>query len=289
MTRFGFTLLLLCLLATQIQAQVIGEKETLRRIYEQTTILPMGNGFVKNGVVAKNKPFESALRAELKQTPEAFSRFKKSRLQTFGYAGMMTVGLMMNDFSAFSFQYLNDPKDRTVALSTFIVGQIVLISSSNQLNKAANNLQNAIWLHNRSQILKEASKNAALDVSKLAEQYDRNTIQFTTSGFYQNGRYQTFGFLNKNLDKLMHTNPLAMGQLKKAKVNKIVALGLNVAGLALMMYSPLTNSGKTSIYGNGWFWGGYGCGLAAGFAGVQSANQMAKAAWYYNRDAFAGH
>jgi hypothetical protein len=167
-------------------------------------------------------------------------------------------------------------------------GQILLLSSSKKLDQALNNTQNAIWLHNRAQILNEARKNPSLDPTKLAELYDRNTIQFAASGFYQNGRYQTYGFLNKNLDKLMQGNSLAMGQLKKAKTNKIIATGLNIVGFAALMVST-TKYNSASIFDNRWFWAGYGLSIAGSAMTVQSSNKMAKAVWYYNRDALVGN
>lgn len=276
-------------ISTHIHAQVIGEKETLRRIYEQTTIMPLGKGFMKNGVIAKNKLFESALKTELEQTPEALKRFKKARWQTVGYASGMAFGLVLTDVSAFTLSSAQDKEERAAIITTMVGGQILLIGSSNMLHKSLNNTQNAIWLHNRAQILNEARKNASLDATKVAELYDRNTIQFASTGFYQNGRYQTFGFLNKNLDQLMHNNPLAMVQLKKAKVNKLISIGLSVVGVAAFMVSTTKNTGATSIFDNKWFWGGYGISIAGSLVAVQSNNQISRAAWFYNRDAFAGN
>ncbi len=71
MTRLITLLAFFCVISTPIHAQIIDEKEMLRRIYEQTTILPTGKGFVKNGALAKNKLFENTLKTELAQTPEA--------------------------------------------------------------------------------------------------------------------------------------------------------------------------------------------------------------------------
>jgi hypothetical protein len=289
MKRLITVLAFFCAIATTVHAQVIGETETLRRIYEQTTIMPVGKGFMKNGVVVKNKLFENALKTELEQTPEAFERFKKARWQTAGYITGLTFGVILTDASAFSFQYAQDREERAGLLTTFVGGQILTMGSSNMLHKALNNTQNAIWLHNRAQILNETRKNPSLDATKVAELYDRNTIQFASSGFYQNGRYQTFGFLNKNLDKLMHNNPLAMTQLKKAKVNKLISIGLSVAGIAALMVSTTKNTGKASIFDNKWFWGGYGISIAGSLVAVQSNNQISRAAWFYNRDAFAGN
>jgi hypothetical protein len=131
-------------------------------------------------------------------------------------------------------------------------------------------------------------KNPSLDPTKVVELYDKNTIQFASTGFYQNGRYQTYGFLNKNLDKVMHSNVLATGQLKKAKTNKIIAIGLNIAGFAALMYS--TNQyNSASIFDNKWFWGGYGLSIAGSAMTVQSNNNLSKAVWYYNRDSFVGN
>jgi hypothetical protein len=96
--------------------------------------------------------------------------------------------------------------------------------------------------------------------------------------------------MNKNLNQLMHANPMAMVQLKKAKINKILSVGLSALGVAAMMYSTTQNTGSSSsIYENKWFWTGYGVGIAGGMVGAQAGNQMSKAAWFYNRDAFSAN
>jgi hypothetical protein len=277
-----------CVITTQMHAQVIDEKETLRRIYEQTTIMQMGKGLMKNGVVVKNKPFENALKIELAKTPEAAERYRKARWQTFGYGMMLSFGVAAADVGAFSLQYAQNRDERSAMVTTMVAGQILMIGSGQKLHQSLNNTHNAIWLHNRAQILNEARKNPSLDPTKVAELYDRNTIQFASTGFYQNGRYQNYGFLNKNLDKVMHSNALAMGQLKKAKTNKIISIGLNIVGFAALMYS--TNQyNSTSIFDNKWFWGGYGLSIAGSAMTVQSNNNLSKAVWYYNRDSFVGN
>jgi hypothetical protein len=91
------------------------------------------------------------------------------------------------------------------------------------------------------------------------------------------------------LDKLMQNNPMAMVQLKKAKINKVAAFGLNLAGLAAFMISTTKNANNSSILNNKWFWGGYGLSIAGSLATVQSSNQVSRAAWFYNRDAFVGN
>jgi hypothetical protein len=288
MKRLITLLAFFCVISTQMHAQVIDEKQTLRRIYEQTTIMQMGKGLMKNGGVVKNKPFENALKIELAKTPEAAERYRKARWQTVGYTTMLSFGIAAADVGAFSLQYAQDRQERSAMVTTMVAGQILMLGSSQKLHQALNNTQNAIWLHNRAQILNEVRKNPSLDPAKVAELYDRNTIQFASTGFYQNGRFQTFGFLNKNLDKVMHSNQLAMGQLKKAKTNKLIAIGLNIAGFAALMYS--TNQyNSTSIFDNKWFWGGYGLSIAGSAMTVQSNNKLSKAVWYYNRDSFVGN
>jgi hypothetical protein len=288
MTRFITLLAFFCVVATHTHAQIIDEKETLRRIYEQSTIMPAGKGFIKNGIMVKNKLFEPALKTELAKTPEAAERYKKARWETVGYTSMLSLGIAAADVGAFALQYAQDRQERSALITTMVGGQILMLGSSQKLHQALNNTQNAIWLHNRAQILEQARKNPSLDVAKVAELYDRRTIQFASTGFYQNGRYQTFGFLNKNLDKAIQGNQLAMGQLKKAKTNKLISIGLNVAGIAAMMYSTSQNI-STSIFDNKWFWGGYGAAIAGSAVAVQSNNQLSKAVWYYNRDAFVGN
>jgi hypothetical protein len=129
-------------------------------------------------------------------------------------------------------------------------------------------------------------KNISLAIHNFADR--KKAFPFASTGFYQNGRYQTYGFLNKNLDKLMHSNPLAMGQLKKAKTNKIISIGLNIVGFAALMYS--TNQfNSASIFDNKWFWGGYGLSIAGSVMTMQSNNNLSKAVWYYNRDSFVGN
>jgi hypothetical protein len=288
MTRLITLLAFFCIISTQVYAQIIDEKETLRRIYEQTTIMPMGKVFVRNGVVAKKKLFENVLKTELAKTPEAAERYQKAKWQTVGYISMFSFGVAAADVGAFSLQYAKDKEERSAFITTMVAGQILMVTSSLKLNQALNNTHNAIWLHNRAQILNEARKNPSLDPTKVAELYDRNTVQFASTGFYQNGRYQSYGFLNKNLDKLMHNNPLAMGQLKKAKTNKIISIGLNVAAFAAFMVST-TKYNSASIFDNKWFWGGYGLSIAGSTMTAQSNNQLSKAVWYYNRDAFIGN
>jgi hypothetical protein len=288
MARLITLLAFFCVISTPIHAQIIDEQKTLRRIYEQTTIVQMGKGVAKNGVVLKNKLFQDALKTELAQTPEAAERYKNAKWQTLGYTTMLTFGLATADVAAFSLSRAQDREERSALIALMVSGQLLTIGSSKKLNQALNNTQNAIWLHNRAQILNEAQKNPSLDMKKVAELYDRNTIQFASTGFYQNGRYQTFGFLNKNLDKLMHNNPLAMGQLKKAKTNKIISIGLNIAGFAALMVST-SKYNSASIFDNRWFWAGYGISIAGSTIAVKSNNQLSKATWYYNRDAFVGN
>lgn len=288
MIRFITLLTFFYVISTPIYAQIIDEKETLRRIYEQTTIMPMGKGFVKNGVLAKNKLFQNSLKTELAQTPEALERYKKAKWQNAGYIAMLSLGIAAADVAAFSLASAQDKEERSALITTMVGGQVLMIGSSFKLHQAQCNTQNAIWLHNRAQILNAARKNPSLDAAKVAELYDRNTIQFASTGFYQNGWYQTFGFLNKNLDKVMHSNQLAMGQLKKAKVNKIISIGLSVAAIAAFMVSTGKNN-SAALFDNKWFWGGYGLSIAGSLMTVQSSNQLSKAAWYYNRDAFIGN
>ncbi len=288
MTRLITLLAFFCVISTPIHAQIIDEKETLRRIYEQNTILPAGKGFIKGGVMVKNKLFESALKTELAQTPEAAERYKKAKWQNIGYISRLSFGIATADVGAFALGYAQNKDERAAYLTTMVIGQMLLLSAPQKLHQAQNNTQNAIWLHNRAQILNEAQKNPSLDMKKVAELYDRNTIQFASTGFYQNGRYQTFGFLNKNLDKAMQGNQLAMGQLKKAKTNKLISIGLNIAGVAAFMVST-TKYNSRSILDNRWFWGGYGISILGSAMTLKSSNQMSKAVWYYNRDAFVGN
>jgi hypothetical protein len=286
MTRLMTILALSCAFFTTIQAQKTDETETLRRIYDQTTIMPLNTGFMKNGVITKNELFKNALKKELAQTPEALQRFKKGTLQNWGAGGLFILGSASITVSAFGISQAQYWDERVAVLSTLVAGQSLLILGSNKLNQSTTNIQNAVWLHNRSEILKMASKNPSLDVAKVADLYDKNTIQFASNGYYQNGQYQNFGFLNKNLHTLMHNNSLAMAQLKKARTNKIIATGLNIAGVVAMIAAPVSRN--TSNLPSGWFWGGYGAAVASSFISGQSNNQLARAAWFYNRDAFLG-
>ena len=119
MTRLFIPFLLFCFISTHIQAQVVSEKETLRRIYDHTTIMPMGKTFMKDGVMAKLKPFENPLRTELMQTPEAFDRFKKGNRQIYGAMGLLILGIAMNDASAFSFAEAPDKESKVILLHKF--------------------------------------------------------------------------------------------------------------------------------------------------------------------------
>jgi hypothetical protein len=276
-----------CLSNGWLLGQAIETKTALQNIYDQNTIMNLPRGMIKNGVLKRYAFFSNALDKELRQTPEAYAQYKKGRGQTWlgglsVYAG--SVGLSVGVATLSDSRYSDRP---AVSISSLLMGTLGIAQGIRWVNQGTNNVNNAVWQHNRAQILKAAANDPNLSTAQIEDAYDKKTIQFVGSGFMQNGRYDNFGFMQQNLGRTLQKSPMAYAHFQKSKTNRLIGLGVSVAGVAAML-TGITGEFSKHV-NNGLILGGYVTTLASTHFTLKSSTHLSKAVWFYNRDAVAGN
>jgi hypothetical protein len=158
-----FNILFLCaflLGITRLSAQIMYNEETLKKRYDQETILLMPNAYEKNGFLKRfSMTFPSGkLRQEIEKNGGSMARARYKEyiknivwfwvLYVVGIVGYIAIFIL----ASLAGTLLVVP---TGAIIGLVLSQIAFLAANYFMNNGIRQLSKAVWLHNREVLLRK--------------------------------------------------------------------------------------------------------------------------------------
>ncbi len=269
-------------------------RDVLLKTYDRQTIIFLSTGVMQDGQLQKRTLFSNPLKEAVKNDPMAYSVFKKSNLQLFGGGFLAGMGFMPMSLGVFNLKG-NNIFTQTEATSLALGGALAVGLGIWMGNKGTNGFHESTWLYNRNAILRGLDRFMdSTNQAQVIRSYEQNTIRRTQFGFYQNGRYEVrdgLGFYDP-LKNRLRPNVMAYSVYQRGSLYRKVGNVFGYASILGSMHSitRITNSNRlttktiqesvTVML------------VSSAFAFLSSSlivygeNEIQKAVWFYNRDAF---
>jgi hypothetical protein len=265
-------------------------KDTLRKMYDRQTIIFLSNRILKDGQMQPRKLFSHPLRDAVRKDLVAHKTFQKANRQLWGSAFLIGVSVV---------PLATDIGNRQISrrgATALTLGSAAAMGFGWWMNtKALNGFHETVWQYNRNAILNGLHLyNDSTNRAQALRSYEQNTIRRTNFGFYHNGHYErmgVFGFYDPLKNKL-RPNIAAYSLYQRGSLyrNTGSALGYasafgNIYAASQLMGIPksfaavqkaLTVSLVSSVVG-----------FLSSYLTIQGENEIQRAVWFYNRDAFA--
>jgi hypothetical protein len=269
-------------------------KDTLRKMYDRQTLIFLSNRILKDGQIQPRKLFSHPLRDAVRNDLGAHKTFQKANRQLWGGAFLIAMSVVPLATGIGNRQ--GNAQISQAGATALTLGSAAAMGFGLWLNaKALNGFHETVWQYNRNAILNGLHLyNDSTNRAQALRSYEQNTIRRTNFGFYHNGHYERMGVLGfyDPLKNRLRPNIAAYSLYQRGSWyrNTGTAFGYasalgNIYAASQLMGIPksfadvqkaLTLSLVSSVVG-----------LLSTYLTVQGENEIQRAVWFYNRDAFA--
>lgn len=268
--------------------------EVLLKTYDRQTIIFLSMGVMQDGQLQKRTILRNPLREAMRNDPIAYKMFKKSNWQLWGGGALTGIGILPITIGAFNLKG-NNVFTQTEATSLTLSGVLAVGLGIWIANKGTNGFHESTWLYNRNAILRGLDQWIdSTNQVQVTRSYDQNAIRRTQFGFYHNGRYEVrdgLGFYDPLKDRL-RPNVMAYSVYQRGSLYRKAGniLGFTSVLGSLHAIARITNSNSLTFNTVRESLTVMLVSSALSFLSasltVHGDNEIQKAVWFYNRDAF---
>jgi hypothetical protein len=269
-------------------------RDTLLKIYDRQTIIYLNSGVMQDGQMQKRMLFSNPLKKTLRTDSIAYKLFQKSNWQLVGGGFLVGMSVLPITIGVSNLKG-NSAISQTEATSLTLGGALAFGLGVWMTNKGTNGFHEATWLYNRNAILRGLHQyNDSASQAQVTRSYDQNSIRRTNFGFYHNGRYEmmgSFGFHDPLKDRL-RPNIAAYSLYQRGNLYRTTGTALTYASVfaSLYAFSKILNPSQFTANTLRETLTISLVSTAASLLGstliVNGENEIQKAVWFYNRDAF---
>jgi hypothetical protein len=269
-------------------------RDTLLKVYDRQTIIYLSSGVMQDGHIQKRSLFSNPLKEAVRADPMAYKMFQKSNWQLLGGSFLVGIGAIPMGVGVGNLKG-NSAISQTEATSLTLGGALAVGFGIWLSNKGTNGFHETTWLYNRNAVLRGLHRfDDSASQAQITRSYDQNSIRRTNFGFYHNGRYEmmgSFGF-NDPLKDRLRPNVAAYSLYQRGSMYRNSGNLLAYASIFGNLYSisrlfnpsqftsnTLRESATISLFS-------IGAAILGTALIVNGENEIQKAVWFYNRDAF---